>query len=244
MLDEVPAHYRLHADIRSNTSGLHQFPDSSVHEVVLEGTFEELGLLQKNESVSEWLRVLKPKGRLTIRLSKNGNEETDACPSLGRKADEGGGLNLPPVASTGPTSRFQKSEPTYGSAQELIRQGRGEEAIVVLEAVLKKNPNHSQSHDDLGALYFQSGKSREALDHFLLAVEADPQNLNARMNLADLLLQSGRPEEAFRHYNEVLGKMPDHAEALKGVAQSCEAAGLEEDAVFFYERSQQAALKA
>ena len=263
MTQEFAPRYTVHAHIRSDTAELQRFPDSSVQEIVLDGTFEELELLQKDGTVSEWFRVLKPKGSLTIRLSKNGNKgflkhedfQPDVHPfppPLTGEGEGGGDKKQSPAggdANSGWKPGFQSAlgpglgveEPgtMYRRAQELIQDGRNEEAIEVLKRFLETDPNHSGAHDDLGALYFQNGARQQALDHFLSAVETDPENLNARMNLADLLLHSGRHEEAFHYYQEILGKRPNEPDALKGAAKACDAAGLEGDARFFFARAEE-----
>ena len=74
----------------------------------------------------------------------------------------------------------------------------------VLRKALEVNPFHAKSHNNLGSLLAQQGKSEEAGKHFLLAIEYEPNYPLPHFNLGLLLMAQGKHKEAIQHLQKTL----------------------------------------
>ncbi len=75
-------------------------------------------------------------------------------------------------------------EEAYLEAQKMVEEGKEEEAILVLEALLRSAPDHALAHNDLGVLYFKKGEKEGALLHLQKAFELDPHHPDILHNLS------------------------------------------------------------
>ena len=125
----------------------------------------------------------------------------------------------------------------YQNIQQLINDGRQEEAIGVLERLLEMNPDYAMAHNDLGILYYNYGDKEKALNHYEQAVRIQPHNLTFQKNLADFyFVESGRIEDALAIYNKVLEADFGDVEALMAIGLICVSLDRPEDARHFYNR--------
>lgn len=62
----------------------------------------------------------------------------------------------------------------YNAAEKLKDQGKADEAIAALEALLQDDPNHILSHLTLGRLFTLSQKFDKAIEHGRRACELEP----------------------------------------------------------------------
>ncbi|MBI2885535.1 MAG: tetratricopeptide repeat protein [Candidatus Omnitrophica bacterium] len=87
----------------------------------------------------------------------------------------------------------------YNLALALDKEGRSTEAIPYYLQVLRRNPAHSGSYNNLGVDLALQGQWMDAAGYFSRALELDGNNVEARNNLAAVWVQLGRPEDAARH---------------------------------------------
>jgi len=111
-------------------------------------------------------------------------------------------------------------------ADALLRSGRGDEAVTLLEsslraagpddeilldeaatvfsAYLEQEPGDFDSNMQLGYIYSTRGNFDAALPCYRAAVDANPKSIDARVNLGRTLEQIGRLDSAIRVYDKAL----------------------------------------
>ncbi len=73
---------------------------------------------------------------------------------------------------------------------------------------LRRNPNCSMAHNNLGDVFSQQGRIDEAVTHFQRALEINPDNAEAHFNLGLSFGKKGRLDEAVTHYQNALQIKP------------------------------------
>ncbi len=86
-------------------------------------------------------------------------------------------------------------------------------AMILYQATLEKNPDCSIAHNNLGTLLFQAERLPEAMDHYSQALRLDPNYVDAHNNLGYAFYQVGRMQEAIEHLEQTLKLKPDCPEA-------------------------------
>ncbi|HEU4346109.1 MAG TPA: tetratricopeptide repeat protein, partial [Candidatus Binatia bacterium] len=76
---------------------------------------------------------------------------------------------------------------------------------------LRRNPNASLAHNNLGFILALQGKTDEGISHYRQAIKLEPDHDKAHSNLASALVSQGRLEEAVKHYRQALRINPRHA---------------------------------
>ena len=96
----------------------------------------------------------------------------------------------------------QTSDPQPGVALGLflVRQGRSEEAIGLLDEVLRAFPSSAEAHLQLGRALLEQDKIAQALPHLEQAAKAQPTSAQAHTLLAKAYVRSGRVTEAQPHF--------------------------------------------
>lgn len=90
----------------------------------------------------------------------------------------------------------------------LLRAGRPDEAVGILEEALAMSPGHPIVHFNLGATFFQLGEYESAESHYAAAVAGNPGFKEARFNLANLQRTNGRCDVALEQYQAVVDLDP------------------------------------
>lgn len=105
-------------------------------------------------------------------------------------------------------------DPSLGNVREklarsLIFTGQRDEAIKVLEEIVKENPQRFDTYELLGELYEQKGdldRAMEQYEHSLLLDSSEPRN---HLRLADLLRQAKKYDKAVKMLEQAREKFPD-----------------------------------
>ena len=130
----------------------------------------------------------------------------------------------------------------YSQIQEYAARGEIENAIRVCEQFVRAYPDHAAACNDLGVLYYQSGRVAEAVIQYEEAVRLEPDNDVFQKNLADFyFVVQGKTEQALQMYVRLLAKNPRDAESLMSIGRVCESLGRIDDAKEFYRRASEAA---
>ncbi|WP_020648614.1 tetratricopeptide repeat protein [Solimonas variicoloris] len=126
---------------------------------------------------------------------------------------------LPPSAATAPADP-DKADPQqrFAAALQLMREGRRDEAITVLQVLTSDFPQYSGPWTDLGILYAQLRRPREAGDAFDRAVRANPDNAVAWNARGVLYREGGDAARAEQCYRRALAAQPDYAKAHYNLA--------------------------
>lgn len=151
----------------------------------------------------------------------------------------------PSVAAAPPVNAFaaQAPEPArspeelYKEALQLANAGKTDDAIVLLEKLLKQDIRHAAAHNDLGVLFQKRGEIVKSRSHHEEAARLQPANKIFQKNLADLLfIEFKELEEALGIYVRLQAKSPQDIEILKAIATVCQVIGNQSDARYFLER--------
>ena len=81
-------------------------------------------------------------------------------------------------------------------AREMGLQGKGEEAVKMMQRIIAEDPEIIDAYFSLGNVYFKMRKFKEALEAFQQALEKKPDDTFTVINIANAYLGLGKPEEA------------------------------------------------
>jgi len=117
------------------------------------------------------------------------------------------------------------------------RQGRGVEAIELMQQALKREPRSAELHGDLGVALEMAQRYEEAIQHYRRSLALAPKNAQAHLNLGNALQALERHVEAAREFERALALAPDLAEAHNNLGASLHALGKSAAAVPHLERA-------
>lgn len=106
-----------------------------------------------------------------------------------------------------------------GLARVLLRQGRGDEALEVAQAILDLRPDAYPVHILIGDLYRARGQRTQTLAAYQQAVRLAPATPLANSRLGDALLESGQLVEAQTAYEAALAADARYVDGLVGLAK-------------------------
>ena len=102
-------------------------------------------------------------------------------------------------------------------------------------AIIAKNPDCSQAHNNLGGVLLQKRLADEAIVQYEKALEINPDYQLAHYNLGVAFLQKGQLNDAIAELQEVLIKDSGNSKARYNLANTFLAKGLVEEAIASYE---------
>jgi predicted TPR repeat methyltransferase len=117
------------------------------------------------------------------------------------------------------------------------RNGRTDEAIVLIEGSLALDPDQPDWHSNLGIVLQAKGDLDGAVREFERAIALQPGHANAHNNLGVLLRVDGRHEDAERAYRTAIELNPGHADAYHNLAILLDLTGRTPEAVTAYCRA-------
>ena len=124
--------------------------------------------------------------------------------------------------------RTSSDETFLNYGNELVRQGRVEEALPFLRQAVQDDPNHFEARLDLAFALDQLPqfeKSDEIIEQYRQAIRLQPQSALAHGGLAMALHKRQRTEEAIVEYREALRLKPDFTEVTSNLALALLQAG-------------------
>ena len=83
--------------------------------------------------------------------------------------------------------------------------------VALWSDVVKKSPNKSRPHNNLGMALADQSQYNEAIFHYRKAVQIEPNSAEAHNNLGIALANQGDLKEAMVHYSRALQIKPDYA---------------------------------
>ena len=110
-------------------------------------------------------------------------------------------------------------------ASEARRQGRADEARLLLEAAVAEEPNHAVALNSLGLIALGEGDSGRAIGYLTRASAADPKAPPVWLNLAEAHRAAGDPREEIASLDRALALDPYLLPALLKKAQALERMG-------------------
>lgn len=94
----------------------------------------------------------------------------------------------------------ERSEwPYYNLGALMLAEGDTEQAVMLLERALERNPSSLQTRTKLGTAYSAGSRLQDARAQLLEVVNAEPSNADAHYQLGRVLMKLGEEEQARRH---------------------------------------------
>jgi tetratricopeptide (TPR) repeat protein len=103
--------------------------------------------------------------------------------------------------------------------REVVKEGKTDEAIPLLESVLKDAPEVIDAYYTLGNCYFKKKSFIEAARYYRKTLEMRPDHDYAMIGLADTLVAQGKTDDAIAGYEHFLKQDADNAQILYRLAQ-------------------------
>lgn len=109
---------------------------------------------------------------------------------------------------------------------ELLRQGKAEEAVKVYAEAQHLQPGDEDVHYNLGIALARLGRDAEAVAAYRRALEIFPQYAEAHNNLGNVLHRQGKIDEAVEHFRAAIAAIPDYASAHNNLGNALRQQGL------------------
>ena len=110
-------------------------------------------------------------------------------------------------------SKSLTTEETFNLAVKNHQEGKTDIAQKLYLQVLRIKPNHSQAHNNLGAIFNQLREFKKAKDCFEKAIEIDPNYADAHNNLGNIFKELDENQKAKSCYEKATEINPNYAEA-------------------------------
>ncbi len=137
---------------------------------------------------------------------------------------------------------YEKMGNTDKAAKEysfaLSKSAENQDILQSLENIWKQKiynePNNSEAHANLGAIYQKKGNVAAALEEYKTAERLNPSSVVTRLNLGTLFQQEKQYEMAIEAYDSILKLYPNYMLAYYYKAQSLKALGMQDAAIQNY----------
>lgn len=124
----------------------------------------------------------------------------------------------------------------YNLGKIYIVQKDPEKAITELEKAISIYPYSSDTHNDLGAIYYRQGKTGLSEKHYIEAARLDPSDYMPCFNLGILYDEKGKINEAIAAYKKALSINPMHIKSHFLLGMLLEDSGYTKDAGNHYKQ--------
>lgn len=159
--------------------------------------------------------------------------ESELLPSVEPVASE------MPVAKTETATKVSKLKPLdYRQIQDLVKDGKIDEAIRLLQEDLEEDPNDGARLTELGRLLLEvPGREQEALKTFERAVAVNTENQMAVEGVLGTYYKLKDVKGATEALSSLVGKYPESAAISQSYAQLLSDQGRNRDAVPYFEKA-------
>jgi tetratricopeptide (TPR) repeat protein len=117
-----------------------------------------------------------------------------------------------------------------GRIRDMVKSGKEEEAIPLLESVLKEAPEVIDAYYTLANCFYKKREMDRAAAYYRKTLEMRPDHDYAMIGLADTLVAQGKVDDAIAGYGHFLKQDPANAQILYRLAQVQLDAGRDDDA--------------
>ncbi len=122
-------------------------------------------------------------------------------------------------------------------ANELYEQGKSEEALAELDAVVERRPDYVDANALMGRIYREQGDHGRAIASFKRAIEADPERIDLRLDMGRSFIDLGLTGEAIGALQTTIKLAPDNADALALCGRAHLLSGLVGDSEGFFNQA-------
>jgi arylsulfatase A-like enzyme/tetratricopeptide (TPR) repeat protein len=127
-----------------------------------------------------------------------------------------------------------------GRIRAMVKEGKDEDAIALLESVLEEAPEVIDAYYTLGNCYLKKKEFAKAAEYYRATLAKRPDHDYAMIGLADTLVAEGRIDEAIAGYEHFLKSDPKNAQILYRLAQVELDAGRDDGAVANFRKTLEA----
>ncbi|TAE14830.1 MAG: tetratricopeptide repeat protein [Oscillatoriales cyanobacterium] len=131
----------------------------------------------------------------------------------------------------------QKAVTEFDKGNQLLQDGKVEDAIVAYCCAIELNPGNSWFHHHLGEALAKQGRFDEAVTAFCGAIELKPDFPWSHHHLGDALAQQQKWKQATEAFRKGIELNPQHFGTYCGLGQSLEKLGLLDEAIAAYRRA-------
>merc|ERR1719265_2329653 len=114
---------------------------------------------------------------------------------------------------------YKDSDDPLAEARRLIAEGRDREALLALEAEVRKNPESSEGWRQLGQLYAELDQDVEAIQCLRRGHEVDPYNLDSLLALGVSCTNELDQLPALKYLRRWIENHEDHSALVEGLEQ-------------------------
>jgi len=129
------------------------------------------------------------------------------------------------------------NQAALAEAAQAIEAGRYDQAAVLLEKVVARDPADYRARFNLAFAYAELERGPEAIEQYLKVVELEPDLAVARLNLGILLVRQKKPAEAAPHLEAAAEKRPEDARVRVYLGDALLETGQAQRAVGAYRRA-------
>lgn len=140
-------------------------------------------------------------------------------------------------ASDGSRGPGERGAARVGQANQLLSQGKTEQAIELYREAAALMPQDEDVHYNLGIALARSGKTNEALAAYETALKILPDYAEVHNNVGNLLLRMGRSDEAIQHLRAAIKAVPDYASAHNNLGNALRMTGQLEESMRLFARA-------
>ncbi len=97
------------------------------------------------------------------------------------------------------------------SAAAYARNAVWKDSVRLWEDIVRKNPNKSELHNNLGVAYANRGYVDKAINEYATALKLSPSNIDARVNLGKAYAEQGHADKGVSEFIDALKVNPNHA---------------------------------
>jgi protein O-mannosyl-transferase len=100
----------------------------------------------------------------------------------------------------------------------LLRKGKLDDAISLLQAAVNLRPENAPAHDNLAKAFLQKGQVADAMVHYRKLLELQPDNMEVHNIVGTVLIQQGHIREGVEEWQKALAIQPDNGNAMSNLA--------------------------
>jgi tetratricopeptide (TPR) repeat protein len=145
------------------------------------------------------------------------------------------------LASSGPRdAAFDAEDPDVQRAIDMIDSGKPQDAVTVLDGVLKRDPRNEQALIEMAMVQLIDLKQpAEALPFLQRAIDVNPRNPVVLSELVSLYEDQNKVDDGISYLADLYTKNPSSPELAQGMGQLLATAGRDGEAVPYLERAAQ-----
>ncbi len=138
---------------------------------------------------------------------------------------------------TGPTLQAQTGAGDFSLGNDLLRQGKFEEAYEIFERMLRENPRSYAVYDRAVTALVQLKRYDEAIEMTMERLDRIGDDSNTSIKLGEIYDISGRRDKAMETWDQVLQKNTGNAQIYRRVAETMNQRRLFREAIRVYEEA-------